>query len=115
MKVIDLLNKIANGEKIKKIKYQNHIYEYYNGDFKEDVGNYDSNWLFASEIIDLENLNDEVEIIEDDKEGNKIKKLNSILRINDLKPPYDENLEMIWKNIIIQQNKINEMIDKMED
>jgi hypothetical protein len=48
-------------------------------------------------------------------EGNKIKKLNSILRINDLKPPYDENLEMIWKNIIIQQNKINEIIDKLEE
>lgn len=46
-------------------------------------------------------------------EGNKIKKLNTILRINDLKPPYDENLEMIWKNIIIQQNKIIEIIDKL--
>jgi hypothetical protein len=47
--------------------------------------------------------------------GNKIKKLNSILRINDLEPPYDKNLEMIWKNVITQQNKINEIIDKLEE
>lgn len=37
MKIIDLLNKIANGENIKNIKYQNHIYEYYNGDFREEI------------------------------------------------------------------------------
>lgn len=28
MKVIDLLVKIANGEEVKEIKYQNDIYEY---------------------------------------------------------------------------------------
>lgn len=68
MKMIDLLNKIANGENIKNIKYQNHIYEYYNGDYREKInGAYYSNWLFANEIIDLSNLNDEVEIIEEEK------------------------------------------------
>ena len=68
MKIIDLLNKIANGENIKNIKYQNHIYEYYNGDYREEIdGAYDSNWLFANEIIDLSNLNEEVEIIEEDE------------------------------------------------
>ena len=72
MKIIDLLNKIANGENIKNIKYQNHIYEYYNGDFREEIDDaYDSNWLFANEIIDLSNLNDEIEILDNLEEEKK--------------------------------------------
>ena len=114
MKIIDLLNKIANGEKIKKIKYQNHIYEYYNGDFKEDVGEYDSNWLFASEIIDLENLNDEIEIMENDKEDKKIEKLD--LKYDDI--IYHEDV-FFKKEILLYcdnlQEKINEIVDKLEE
>lgn len=112
MKVIDLLNKIANGEKIKKIKYKNHIYEYYNGDFKEDVGEYNTNWLFASEIIDLKNLNDEIEIIEENKESNKIKKLWHCHKEID---EDNETLQFCVKNINILVDKVNEIIDKLED
>lgn len=51
MKVIDLLNKIANGEKVpRNIKYKGHIYQY----------------LIDSGYHDIR-LNDEVEIIEEEK------------------------------------------------
>ena len=69
MKVIDLLNKIANGEDVpKKIKYYGYVWEFLNN------GVYSSYWFNDIELQDyldgniLENLNDEVEIIEEDKE-----------------------------------------------
>ena len=108
MKIIDLLNKIANGENIKNIKYQNHIYEYCNGDYKEKInGVYYSNWLFANEIIDLSNLNDEVEIIEEEK---KIpEKLEDYCL--DKKGKYPIELT-IYEQIL--RNKINEIIDYLK-
>ena len=69
MKVIDLLNKIANGEKIpKKIKYKNIEYEY------EDIGYYNKQrgYLFDGYYVDGI-LNDEVEILD---EEDKIEKLS---------------------------------------
>lgn len=66
MKVIDLLNKIANGEEVpKKIKYQGDIYSY-----DEEFELY---MLKGEEISLLQNvyecdLTDEIEIIEEYKE-----------------------------------------------
>ena len=106
MKVIDLLNKIANGEEVpKKIRFNNieytldqNIDSYWNGEKKQ--------W-FESRIYG-HCLNDEVEIIEEDK---KIKKLKpEIIMERDY---YDSNnaidyLRMDLKDIT---NKINEIID----
>ena len=64
------------------------------------------------EELDMYKLNDEVEIIEEPK---KIEKIDKILMINDLIPPYGENEYKAWKNIIIQQNKINELIDEINN
>lgn len=65
MKIIDLLNKIANGEKIPlKIKVKGYEYRQSNGQF----------WCDETEMYLIDNctsicyLNDEVEIIEEDKE-----------------------------------------------
>ena len=64
MKIIDLLNKIANGEEVpKEIKYNNINYYWCNQckiyerieDGRKDLYN------------DLDNLNDEVEILEEEK------------------------------------------------
>ena len=65
MKIIDLLNKIANGEEVpKKIKYCG-VYYYWTG------FNYENNEaddvLFWFYVYSEEHLNDEVEIIEEDK------------------------------------------------
>ena len=64
MKIIDLLNKIANGEEVpKKIKYNNEIFTL--RDEKDDYAN-DNNW-FTDRYCFLE-LNAEVEIIEEEME-----------------------------------------------
>ena len=41
-------------------------------------------------------------------------KLDDILGIDDLEPPYDENLDKIWRQTIKNQNKINEILDYLE-
>ena len=66
IKIIDLLNKIANGEEVpKKFKYDNLIFEKRWGNAYFDNEGDD---FFNSLCIDFSNLNDEVEIIEEDKE-----------------------------------------------
>ena len=70
IKVIDLLNKIANGEIPSEIKYKNRIYKYDSNEkdyMHEDVFNcYD--YLIGNNFKDLDNLNDTVEIIEEQEE-----------------------------------------------
>lgn len=63
MKIIDLLNKIASGEKApQKIKYLDSVYELDERGCYSDDGD-----LFVAHIyIDLSNLNSEVELIEDE-------------------------------------------------
>jgi len=73
MKVIDLLNKIANGEEVpKKIKYEGKIWKLVNKTYfsnrTELLGDYIANAILLS-------LNDEIEIIEEDK---KIEKLGDL-------------------------------------
>lgn len=110
MKVIDLLNKIANGEEVpEKIKYNNREYKY-SKDAKDyyDAG---SIWLFYTHNIFI--INDEIEIIE---EPNKIEKL-------DIRQEKNINNNWKWKvygkehsyNISTPQkiiaDKLNEIID----
>lgn len=103
IKVIDLLNKIANGEEVpKKIKY-NIIWN-----FDEEIKDYvsecngesffndefDNNWIFK-------NMNDEIQIIEDTP-----KKIEKIDRIgNDYYHKEQNEINQIF------QRKINEIID----
>lgn len=79
MKIIDLLNKIANGEEIpKKVKYVGVIFENKNGDLLNS--NYCS--LFEHRSNDCEKLlpmlNDEVEILEEKKIPEKLKMKKTI-------------------------------------
>ena len=63
MKIIDLLNKIANGEEVPLIiKYNNKIYEY-----TKEIEWYLREDLKSELFIDKNRLNDEVEIIEEEK------------------------------------------------
>ena len=98
IKVIDLLNKIAKGEEIpKKIKYSNieweyniHLKDYQGYDGLHNTTRYFSNWVcFTS-------LNDEIEIIEEEKEIKKI----DFMTLNTQKE----------KNRVMK-DKINELID----
>ena len=68
MKIIELLNRIANGEDIpKKIKYRNEIWEYQSTIMGKCYQYYNSFWedwiRLADEILLEECLNDEIEIV----------------------------------------------------
>lgn len=78
MKVIDLLNKIVNGEEVpKKIEFDNIIYD---RRFDGDIYYYD-NWeretLFLATLDTTDELNEEIKIIEDEEtEEKEIEKLD---------------------------------------
>ena len=66
IRIIDLLNKIANGEELpKSIKYYGFIWQLHNGNYVENGQRMLEDYL-ANGIV--ESLNDEVEILEDNTE-----------------------------------------------
>lgn len=107
MRVIDLLNKIANGENLpKQIKYRGHVYIYYDGDGKYWNGDFNEFSCFGR-AYNLDNksiLNEEVEIIED----KKIEKLDAF----NIKKFYDDYPETA-QFILAMFNKQEELIDKV--
>ena len=113
IKIIDLLNKIANGEEVpEKIKINNVIYEYRGYMYCTKKANYQDieDYLFGKWNFNI--LNDEVEIIEEDKE---IEKISLYYRVpNDIKDEviFDTLCEFI-ENQRKQEDKINELIDKV--
>ena len=113
MKVIDLLNKIANGEKPKfrfreRLFYYNDYYKYYGYDDKDGFfGTF--NWFY------LEELNDEVEIIEDTPKDDKIEKITLDDWVEFTNPGDINNIDYMFnKNSRTFVDKINEIIDKLE-
>ena len=97
MKVIELINKIHNKEKIPLIKYFGRTLKY----------NYEDNWFedindvaYCKDDFSFTCLNDEVEIIEEDK---KIETIDYI--------GYGEDGDLQYQII----DKINEIIDKLNE
>ena len=89
IKVIDLLNKIANGEEVPK---------------RIDYGGLIEGYEYLLNNIKRFSLNDEVEIIEDTlKEDKKIEYID-YLTFNDF-----SNENKVW----YLENKVNEIIDKV--
>lgn len=115
MKIIDLLNKIANGEEVPekiKIKDEDLVYTYQ----EDEYGAYDYYCVKIEKyLMDIHNIlrivNAEIEVIEGPK---KIKKIKSIYEINQ-----DMSLDsfIVWQreNNELFQNKINELIDKVNE
>ena len=113
IKVIDLLNKIANAEEVpKKIKYKTWTFIYVD----EFYGYMKKNYLeiacnevisFMAYIVSMEELNDEVEIVEEKKLPEKI----------DLTGYWDKNSlrteEWCFSEELIGV-KINEILDYLE-
>ena len=102
IKIIDLLNKIADGEEIpKKIKYNDDLYTH--------VDNYcyfceETNEILSQNIYaEFSRLNDEVEIIEEEKE---IRKMAFIYKVDD---------EMQNGNNERFRDFINELIDAVNE
>ena len=97
IKIIELLNKIANGEEFpKKVKFEDKIYTYYN-----EMADYKNEGYFLFDIISdgyvKDFLNDKVEIIEEQEEIN----------IQDI-----EELDESFNNGFEDENrhKINELV-----
>ena len=103
IKVIDLLNKIANGEKApKKIKINNVIYEYRGCMYCTEKANYQDieDYLFGKWNFNI--LNKEVEILDEQK---KIEKMEC--SIESWFSPSQADIEII--------KKINELIDEINN
>lgn len=112
--IYDLLGMIKDGKAPKKIMYNYCIYIYW--DLGYDYRDENKNKILFRDLFmnEYDFLNDEIEIINEPKED-KIEKLNDILRVDDLEPPYDFNLQKIWCQSIKNQNKINEIIDRLNN
>ena len=98
MKIIDLLNKIANGEEVpEKFRFAEQVFER-KGSYIEDE---DGDSIFDSICIDFSNINEEIEIIEEKKIPEKIE----LIENGDfVEIPNNRDL----------MNKINEIIDYLE-
>lgn len=105
MKVIDLLNKIANGEAPKNIKYDNKEYYLYND--KVYITTDKSRFFDRIQFGELDN---EVEIIEEDKKIEKMIPLNNVSGASDLVALST----MQWENNLKIERKINEIIDYLK-
>lgn len=102
MKVIDLLNKIANKECLPNlIKYDNCIY-YKNGSNEYiKVGNLGT---FMQSVYEID-LNKEIEILDDEVE---IQKTNVVIReLNPQEAFFKDGTEIVHK---LMYNKINEIV-----
>ena len=116
MKVIDLLNKIANGEEVpKKIKYCNQVFELTEN--KVDWYCYDYAINFLGNEIGIFNLNDEVEIIEEHEEEPKEHKIPEKLGYQDNANGtfYLNRKKYNSEPIKILSKKINEILDYLEE
>ena len=116
MKIIDLLNKIANGEEVpKNIKFMSSIWKYCkDGTTQDYINNYDK-CLMEFIAINKDGLNYEVEIIEEPK---KIEKLNTNI-INANRYDYDKSKKMTISNIAVDilsiSKVVNELIDEVNN
>ena len=109
IKIIDLLNKIANGEEVpKKIKFDNQIWNINYGEKNIYYTNYCDADLFI--IIFRENLNftlnDEIEILEEEKKMPE--KLGYFKSEEQL---YNMSKIILFNDIV---GKINEILDYLE-
>ena len=108
IKIIDLLNKIANDEEVpKKIKWLGQTYEYNHN----DRFYYQNGWSMYIDFYTEGNcLNDEVEILDEAKED-KIQKIyhcETSLTQNEVEIFITENLNQMV-------DKINELIDEINN
>ena len=106
IKIIDLLNKIANGEEVpKKIKYEKDTYIH--------IDNYcyyceDTNLILSDRVFaEYSKLNDEVEILEETK------KIEKIARCDSIKMTHYGELYKPTENEEILRIKVNELIDEI--
>lgn len=109
IKIIDLFNKIADGEELpKKIKFMNSIWEYERDGYVQDFQNEIGHCLMEFVPINKNGLNEEIEIIEEDK---KI----SFEKIEELTcSAYDFEKQTI-NSLIKNQKRLIDEINKLKE
>lgn len=108
IKIIDLLNKIANDEEVpKKIKYNNETFTI--REEKDDYAN--QNYWFTDRFCLLD-LNDEIEVIEDTSK--KIEKWGECV-LEEMRNFTDYTLEDLKEYIRILAKTQNELIDAVNE
>lgn len=128
IKVIDLLNKIANGEEVpEKIKYRKDIYKYIKH-WEQYVDENDDPLLYIISKSNYSCLNDEVEIIEEEPEidiqalkeineqsefGKDIKDLRAV-RINELIKAIKQLDKQIKENYLEEHEDIDQHIPRID-
>lgn len=108
IKIIDLLNKIANGEEddlLTEFEFDNRVWNFKG--FNDSEFCLDG-WLLNQNIT----ITKHKEILEEPK---KIEKIDEILTTDDLECPITYNEMKIWKQVIKEHNKINELIDEINN
>lgn len=121
IKIIDLFVKIANREQVpEKIKYKDEIYKRYknvnaNNLYYYQVPNKDK--FLIKQISSAIDLLDEVEIIEEPKKIEKLPyySLEKIQKSKSKDKWYENRLELLEKRINDYHNKINELIDEINN
>ena len=115
MKVIDLLNKIVNGEEVPEyVKYKNH----HSLDMEDTMMVCKENLFYKLDQLEIY-LNDEIELIEEDKEIEKLERINGSYLV-DLRSDnsIEEQSEAITNLIIYLNNnvdKLNELIKAVNE
>lgn len=110
IKIIDLLNKANNGEIIKKIKYNSIEYEF--NEDENDWFNQDKRTGLLDEVFMIYQLNEEVEIIEEEKEIEKLDIDKNDISYCEGNMKTDEDMVDIFLEI---KDKINELIDVVNE
>ena len=119
--IYELLGLIKDGKEPKKIKYRQNIFEFIHGldDYKpDDIKKYHGNYLFHYLFEEEVNfLNDEVEIIKEDKKIEKLPyySLEKIQKSKNKDEYYENRLKLLEKRINDYHNKINELIDEINN
>lgn len=115
MKVIDLLNKIANDTLANgtKIVLDNELYIYNKKGKKLEVGKNKSQYrIFTG--TDLNKIVEVIPVMEEViGEEKEIEEIEEIIRFQDLCCPYGHNEQMFMKYLILHQNKINELVKRI--
>lgn len=110
IRVIDLLNKIANGEEVpEKIKFRNDIFRYTGHSYYCDAM-----YTTFFNIYNFAVLNEKVEIIEEDKKIEPLECYVNAILTGCISKYYEEDFEKSVKhNIDVLGTKINEIIKKI--
>lgn len=113
MKIINLLNMIANDEEVpRRIKLNDTIFVYQGDDYLYEDKDGNECWLFSEIYTNRDNwlecfLNDDIEIIE----NKKLEKFNDYIPLGLTSMSADFRKQDVFDSLMKIGNKINEIID----